>query len=459
MKRPEYVAVVTDVYARCIHEGRAPTPAEREKLEQAFSRQGFTQGYLLDQKGPDMLGKREESDRQAEKLFAAARRAYGEGERRRVPVKFYVVARPDEPVVAAVEDAEHNRAMLLGPVPEKAQRAGMTAESLADQFAKTGGTPYYSIGTEARVEPGLFLPASAVNDLRRRLITELKEERAKLPERRDRPMPPMPEGRNRYAEPARIYQVLTAGQLTPELAALKPDWLYVPVEVLGESPECVEPFQKQGARIAAVLPRVVTDDQSEELRQLLRAAADCGVEDALVSNMGHILLARRAGMQVRGDFGLNVFNSHTVELLRQAGLRSVTASFELRMAQIRDLAKAVDTEMIVYGRLPCMITEQCVIRNSAGRCSCHVQNQLTDRHGSAFPVVRAFGCRNVIYNANKLYLADKREDYETAGLWGARLLFTTETPRACVEVARSYLGLTDYRPNGLTRGLYYRGVE
>ena len=39
------------------------------------------------------------------------------------------------------------------------------------------------------------------------------------------------------------------------------------------------------------------------------------------------------------------------------------------------------------------------------------------------------------------------------------MLFTTESPRECVEVAKSYAGLSDYRPNGLTRGLYYRGVE
>ena len=45
------------------------------------------------------------------------------------------------------------------------------------------------------------------------------------------------------------------------------------------------------------------------------------------------------------------------------------------------------------------------------------------------------------------------------GVWGARLMFTTESARECVEVARSYLGLSDYRPNVLTRGLYYRGVD
>ena len=164
-------------------------------------------------------------------------------------------------------------------------------------------------------------------------------------------------------------------------------------------------------------------------------------------------------MRVRGDFGLNVFNSFTEEVLQQAGLVSATASFELRVAQIRDLAKSIDTEMIVYGRLPCMITEQCSIRNSAGRCNCSVPNNLADRRGALFPVLPAFGHRNQIFNAHKLYLADKHEDYETAGLWGVRLMFTTETPRECVAVTQSYLGLTDYRPNGLTRGLYYRGVE
>ena len=190
-----------------------------------------------------------------------------------------------------------------------------------------------------------------------------------------------------------------------------------------------------------------------------RIVGENGVQEALVGNMGHIFFARRAGMRVRGDFGLNVFNSFTEEVLQQAGLVSATASFELRVAQIRDLAKSIDTEMIVYGRLPCMITEQCIIRNSAGRCNCSVPNNLADRRGALFPVLPAFGHRNQIFNAHKLYLADKHEDYETAGLWGVRLMFTTETPRECVAVTQSYLGLTDYRPNGLTRGLYYRGVE
>ena len=460
MKRPEYVAVVTDVYARCIHEHRVPTPEENDRLALAFSRQGFTQGYLLGKKGPDMLGTRAaEPDREAEKMFTAARRAYADGERRRVPVKFYAKVQSGEPVMAAVMDAEGHRAVLTGPVPEPAQRAPLTAQSLADQFAKTGGTPYYSTGTESRIDPDLYLPAAAVNDLRRRLITGLKEERAALPERRSLPLPQLPEGKRYFADPALIVQVHQAEQLTQELAALRPAYVYVPVEILDTDFPRLAPFLEQGAQVAAVLPRVITDDQAEDMHAMLGRAAENGVQEALVGNMGHIFFARRAGMRVRGDFGLNVFNSFTEEVLQQAGLVSATASFELRVAQIRDLAKSIDTEMIVYGRLPCMITEQCIIRNSAGRCNCKVPNHLADRRGALFPVLPAFGHRNQIFNAHKLYLADKHEDYETAGLWGVRLMFTTETPHECVAVTQSYLGLTDYRPNGLTRGLYYRGVE
>ena len=115
--------------------------------------------------------------------------------------------------------------------------------------------------------------------------------------------------------------------------------------------------------------------------------------------------------------------------------------------------------MIVYGRLPVMVSEQCAIRESAGRCACQTPGQLADRMGSVFPVVKEYGCRNVIYNAHKLYLADKKEDLLSAGLWGMRLLFSTESGRECAEVARGYLGLSAYRPNVLTRGLYYRGVD
>ena len=209
----------------------------------------------------------------------------------------------------------------------------------------------------------------------------------------------------------------------------------------------------------AVLPRVITDNQANDIFEALQKLFDFGVNEALVGNLGHVFMARGAGMKLRGDFGLNSFNSRSLETLSEAGFLSATASFELRIAQIKAMAKPLDTEMIVYGRLPLMVSDQCIMHESAGRCTCQTPGQLSDRMGNVFPVVKEFGCRNVIYNAHKLYLADRKEDLYSAGLWGMRLLFTTESPRECVEVAKGYMGLSDYRPNVLTRGLYYRGVD
>ena len=45
------------------------------------------------------------------------------------------------------------------------------------------------------------------------------------------------------------------------------------------------------------------------------------------------------------------------------------------------------------------------------------------------------------------------------GLWAQRLMFTTENPRECVQVAERYLNRGGWTPNEYTRGLYYRGVE
>ena len=458
MKRPEYTGIVTGVYAKAIREQRNPDKEEMELLEKTFSRQGFTQGYFIGDK-LDMFGVRSEPDKDADKIFATARKQYAEGEMRRVPVHFYTVLEKGEHIKAIAFDDDGHKAIATGPVPERAKRQGLTEQYLTEQMFKTGGTPYNCIENKAKAEPGLYLPASEINELRRKLIAQLSAEREKAPGRRTLHIPAPPVNVPAISDPARIYQVRTAEQLTPELAELKPDYIYFPAMDLAENFDPLRPFIDNGARPVAVMPRVITDDQSREVYAALEKLFDYGVNEALTGNLGHVFIARQAGMKVRGDFGLNAFNSYTLRVLQDAGFISATASFELRLAQIKAMAKPIDTELIIYGRLPLMVSDQCIIRQSAGRCNCQTPGQLSDRMGSVFPVVKEFGCRNVIYNAHKLYLADKRDDLYALGLWGLRMLFTTESPRECVEVAKGYLGLTDYKPNVLTRGLYYRGVD
>ena len=458
MKRPEYTAIVTKIYSKALKEHRQPSAEEMETLEKAFSRQGFTQGYFNGDK-KDMFGRREEPDKDTEKLFTLARKGYSEGELRRVPVHFYTVAEKGMPVKAIAFDNDGNRAGAVGGGPEEARGQGLTATCITAQMLKTGGTPYNCVENRAQADPGLYLPASEINDLRRRLVSELSEQRAKPPIRRVGKLPEKPKGKLPTGDPAMIFQVLTEEQLSPELAALKPQYLYVPLTLMTEKLDLLRPFAEQGTIPVAVLPRVIADNEAAAVYDMLSRMFDQGVNEALVGNLGHAMLAKKAGMKLRGDFGLNTFNALSMEVIRQAGFISATASFELRLSQIRDMIKPLDTELIIYGRIPLMVSDQCIIRHSAGRCNCQTPGQMADRMGSVFPVVKEFGCRNVIYNAHKLYLADKAEDVYAAGAWGLRMMFTTEGMRECVEVAKGYMGLSDYKPNVLTRGLYYRGVD
>ena len=458
MKRPEYTGIVTGVYSKVIREHRTPTEEELLALETAFSRQGFTQGYFKGDKS-DMFGVRGVIDRETESVYRAARKAYADKETNRVPVKLYAVIDAGTNILGAAEDAEGHKVALTGEIPQKAMRTPLSEEQVNSQLGKTGGTPYFCEAAQSRVAPNLYVPVKNLNALRNELLDKLSEERAKPPVRRSFELPDKLRTEPVAGTPADIYQVLTAEQLSPALAEMKPACVYVPLTVMCESFDKLKPFVMNGTVPVVVLPRVITDNQTDDIRKKLRQLYSLGIREALVGNLGHISLAREAGMQLRADFGMNVFNSYSLEMIKVMGFKSATVSFEMMMAQIRDMAKCLPTEIIAYGRLPLMVTEQCIISRSAGKCSCTVPNQLSDRKGQKFPVVREYDHRNVIYNAHKLFMADKWTDVCAAGIWAQRLIFTTESAEECVMVAKSYRGENDYRPNDLTRGLYYRGVE
>ena len=458
MKRPEYVAIVTGVYSRAIREGREPTAEELEMLRQAFSRDGFTDGYFKGKQGPDMFGIRRE-ETEPKELFAQARSTYENGENRKEPVRMYAMIRAGEPAQVGAEDKDGRVATVSGPVPEAAVNVPLTAEKVEGQLSRTGGTPFACEKVTAFVEDGLSLPLSALNAMRRDVLDRLSEQRVILPQRRHTPFKAGVRYENVKQSPVFTVAVRTADQISTDLLRLQPALLYVPSEEGAAHPDKVELAQRMGVPVCAVLPRIFWDSEQDAVVRDLKKMQELGVTQALVSTPGAIELARQMGFALRSDFGLGVFNSQTLKELKRLGFISATASFELHLSQIRDISKPIDTEMIVYGRLPLMITENCIVHNHSGQHTCGNVNQLTDRKGERFPVVKAYGCRNEILNAKKLFLADKQADWAKLGLWAARLQFTTENPTECVRVLERYLGQGTSEPNEITRGLYYRAVE
>ena len=464
MKRPEYVAVVTGIYARLLEESRGPTPAEERELELAFSRSGFTDAYWRGRRGVEMFGTRPENAPEPRELFERAKATYEKDSRRTVPVRFACTIQPHAPCVLTVDDG--TRAVTVtGPAPEAARTRALTAEEVAERLGKTGGTAFHCAGAAVEVGEGLSLPASAINALRREALASLAEARCAPPLRREAEVPPLRKAECAQERPALTVSLTHAAQLTPALLEEAPARIYLPLELLADLPHLPE----ADTQWCAILPRVWRDRDEADLRRRLEKARELGIDGVLVGNIGHLPLTRGLGLSLYGDFGLNVYNSRSLDYLRRKGLASACLSFELRFSQIRDLKKLLPTEALVYGRLPLMITENCLVQNQEGcglsaagplvpaGAPCRESHALLDRTGAAFPLLPAFGHRTEVQNSRPLWLAD-RETWKRLGLAFARLRFTTERPEACVEILRAYR-TGGAPPEIFTRGLYERGVE
>jgi len=457
MKRPEYVAAVTGVYRKAIDEN-VVTSGMMSLLHTAFNRQGFTDGYYTGDTGPRMFGIRSEKS-DDEKWCKTIRQTYEGVENSLVPITFHAQVTRNSFRLTAI-DPDGRACALEGLPPEEARVAELTPEMLRSRLSKTGGTPYYCQDIRVDMAPGVTLSAAAINGLRRDVLNQLTALRARRdPPRLGRPGKTVNFPGNRR-EPAWTAQVTTREQITGRLLKLNPAALYVPIHILAADPAfCQELASK--VNLCAVLPRIVHDGELPGLKQAMLALRQLGVREVLAGNLGLLVPAQECRMELRGDFGLNLYNSGSMNIARQLELKSATLSFEMTLPQIRDVSKAVPCEILSYGRLPLMVTENCLIRGKTGQCSCHQgTTKLTDKTGAEFPVIRdGNSCRSVLLNGQKLSWLDRQSDLSRLGLWANRLYFTTENPKEVDMVLASLRNPPPFDPGKCTRGLYLRGLD
>lgn len=457
MKRPEYVATVTAVYRQAIDTGEV-TPEMMDALYTSFNRQGFTNGYYTSRVDLKMFGTRTET-KDDPRWLQEARQSYESGENPLVDVKFRAVVSVDG-CSLEVTDPEGRVCRSVGPMPELARSMPLTGEALSQRVAKTGGTPYRCVEVRTRVEPGLTVSAAVINGMRRDVLNQLTAVRARLEEKPVNRPADLPRYKGEKGIPGLTIQVTTREQLTQTLINTETTMLYVPLHIMTEDMRLCQLLAKRG-RVAAVLPRIVHDGEMPKLRSDLEDIRLMGIKDVLVGNLGLMIPARELGMRIHGDYGLNVYNSGTMNVMRKLELASAMVSFEMTMPQIRDLSKTVPAEMLIYGRMPLMVTEHCLIRNRTGECACQKsQTKLTDKTGAEFPIIKdGNNCRSILLNGKKLNWLDRQDDLLKLGLWAVRMYFTTENSREVDRVIEEYVTPVPFEPGSCTRGLYLRGVE
>jgi len=406
MKSPEYVSAITAAYADA-KRGKIYTPETETYLAGVFSRSGFTDGYYIDRTGPEMFGTRSETVQRVE-----------------LPTKEYprlglnVTLRPRKDGLLLTATCGSCSVDGALPLAEAKTRATQPDE-IRNAFGALGNTPYYLESFDAVLPEGAFVPASAVKQLRREMLDRLTEMRClRVPSWKDLPLsygracPSAGRREGFFLHPERVDGDVDL------------DFLWFPADTAVRDPQAVSRFS---GKVGFVLPRILREPEKNKVLRWITAWKELGVTHALCGNVGHLPLCFSLGLVPHGDFGLNVFNPVTRDEFLSRGLADVTLSFELNGAQIRDLTTD-RTGIIVYGRLPFMIFRNCLKKNH-GR-----EEFLTDRMGKNFLLTCSFGCGNELWNADRLWLADK----SIGNLGFRRFLFTDESPEEIRKVLAAY---------------------
>lgn len=462
MKRPEYCAAAVTACRQARDDGSVE-PELRGLLSAVFSRSGFTDGYLTGKRGAAMFGRRTQDDVEAgDTAFASLHELY-KNEFRRVPVDMTLTAREGENAALTVTDGERT-ARAEGQPPLPAKSRATTSEEAAERLAKTGGTPYLARDVRCEVGENAYLPASALNALRRDALGGLSEER-----RRPRSVAvnwqtvPSAQTCPHTCGEAELHAVFRSAEQIPQPERL-PEALkriYLPLETpAAELARTAEALSRRGIELAVEAQRGLFGSE-ERVRGLLAAAKNAGVRVCMAHNLGLLLPVREAGLETYGGFGLNLANTASMVWCEEQGLCGAEVSFELTLGRVARLGGNIPRGVCIYGLLPLMLTRNCP--SSAGKgCPAGGTGEncfITDRLGRTMPVrCRGEGAGKCaeIFNTLPLSLTEKQSAIRGAEHRIAR--FVTEDRERAEEVLAC---CAEERPVGgeITRGLWFRGVE
>lgn len=303
---------------------------------------------------------------------------------------------------------------VLSQIPlQTAEKRPLGEQTLREQLGRLGGTPFSLGKLTLRLEPGLILPLSELNRLRRELVERL----------------PVPGPAQKRRPGKRVLQQKLSTVLRPPSSAKRPPTLhvlcrtqeqmdtalrngvptvYLDFEDIRRYRDAVARGREAGgtSRIYLATPRIQKAGEEGFFRLIENAKPD-GV---LVRNIGGLEWFRERNIPFVGDFSLNVANPLTAALLMEQKPERLTLSYDLNADQLRDLLAAAPPEwfeVTLHQHMPLFHMEHCVFAaflskgtdaTNCGRpCEKH-DVRLKDRVGLLHPLKADVGCRNTLYH-------------------------------------------------------------
>ena len=445
MKRPEYVAAAVTACRESLDNGKISDDIS-QKLASVFSRSGFTDGYYTGKKGKGMFGIRQKQDviSADAKVFSSLSNLY-KNPRGSVKVDMSLSLSVGKAVLS-VSDGK-NTVYSESAMAEPARNLPTDKEGAFKNLSKTGSTPFFVEELSFENPDGMFVPVSALNELRRDALQKLTELRNVIvPVNFDTSRFPEISHRDIGNSP-KLYLRFRRSEDVLESAVEKAELIVLPINEISE-----KEISLYGEKLACELPRGKFSNENAIFEKLC-SVRNLGCKKAVISNIGDIVLCQKAGVEAIGGFGLNISNSLSLESYKKLGLKEAVVSFELTLKKIATLESDMHRGIIAYGRLPLMLTANCPASNTTSCSKCDKKRFIVDRMGKRFPVICSNGCSEIL-NCQPVYLADKLSDIR--GCDFLMLYFTTETRNEIARVVDDYTKDFSKRDD-ITRGLYYRG--
>lgn len=380
MKKPEYIASVTNAYRRAIDGAGADEIKElKDELFAVFNRGAFSTGYYFgDDCKTDRIARASSDD-------ALLKRIAGRNPLATFPVDMQLTAHIGSEASLACKSSFGN-VLCTGPVVQQPSKpiTEQSVKRVTEQLSKLGGTYFHAQKISTDIDG--FIPVSAVNDMRRRAtdaVSELCRLRRKAPDIPDidfeRTLP-------LSEKPIVSAHVYNMEQALAAINAHADEVMLEYGEFSADDIMALQPYREK-LKLCLALPVTLLHDAYDRMTESVSADLFDAVE---INNLGQIEFGRKFS-HMYGGYHLNVFNAATAEALLNSGLERITLSVELNIAQVREICKFFPSDRLTlhaYGRVVLMNLYHCPIKEhtGCGRCGAAWQT-MYDSDGRQFPII------------------------------------------------------------------------
>jgi len=236
-----------------------------------------------------------------------------------------------------------------------AKNPDKTFDAVEKAFAKLGGSDYH-LGKVTLIDEGRrFAPASVLNDLRRDLVEQLDEARAK--KRRERIVEAVDgEESHEFRELTRIGKVvkIRVGQTVPPGA-----WNEVVVAINADTTvDQLSTLNSQSSTLRLALPIYTAEPDFNALRNAVKRLLRAGYAKWEASDLATLRMLKQVGLtDITADWTLYAFNSRALSALAELGVKRFVASPENGRDNLQFLAESgYDVECLAQQSTPLFIS-------------------------------------------------------------------------------------------------------